>query len=73
MGGFVFGIQANNNLQSVSPTGVETVRKAGTIFSAVEPEVMLAKANKLGYAVVDKEVNPLPNGKSFLTFDLKCQ
>ena len=64
------GRQANNNLQTVSPTGVETVKKAGTIFNAIDPEIMLAKSKELSFTLVDQEANQLPNGKSFLTFDL---
>ena len=60
-------VQSNNNLQSVSPTGVESVKKAGIIFSTVDPEVMLVKAKELGYALVDEQVNQLPNGKVFMS------
>ena len=72
-GHFIVTIQSNNNLQSVSPTEVESVKKAGTIFNTVDPEVMLVKAKELGYALVDEQVNQLPNRKSFLTFDLIYQ
>jgi len=72
-GHFIVTIQSNNNLQSISPTGVESVKKAGIIFSTVDPEVMLVKAKELGYALVDEQVNQLPNRKSFLTFDLIYQ
>jgi len=72
-GHFIVTIQSNNNLQSVSPTGVESVKKAGIIFRAVDPKVMLVKAKELGYTLVDEEVNQLPNGKTFLTFDLMYQ
>jgi len=69
-GHLIVTIQANNNLQTVSPTGVETVKKAGTIFNAIDPEIMLAKSKELSFTLVDQEANQLPNGKSFLTFDL---
>ena len=72
-GHFIVTIQVNNNLQSVSVTGVESVKKAGIIFSAVDPEVLLVKAKELGYALVDEEINQLPNGKSFMTFDFMYQ
>jgi len=72
-GHFVVTVQSNNNLQSVSPTGVESVKKAGIIFGKVDPEEMLAKAGDAGYILVDEEINHLPNGKSFLTFDLVYQ
>ena len=70
-GHFIVTIQSNNNLQSVSPTGIESVKKAGIIFNAVDPDLVLAKAKKRGYSLVGEEVNQLPNGKSFLTFDLR--
>lgn len=69
-GQLIVTIQSNNNLQSVSPTGIESVKKAGEIFSVVEPEPMLAKANEMGFVLVSKEENQLPNGKVFLTFHL---
>ncbi|HEY1869907.1 MAG TPA: hypothetical protein VGG71_02560, partial [Chitinophagaceae bacterium] len=72
-GYFIVTIQLNNNLSSVSPTGVESVKKAGLIFNAVDPGIMLTKAKELGYTLVDEEVNQLPNGKSFLTFDFMYQ
>jgi SAM-dependent methyltransferase len=72
-GHFIVTIQSNNNLPSVSSTGVESVKKAGLIFNAVDPDVMLAKAKELGYRPADEEVNQLPNGKSFLTFDFIYQ
>jgi len=68
-GHFIVTIQSNNNLQAVSPTGIESVKKAGTIFSLVEPGLMLAKAKELGYTLAGDEENKLPNGKTFLTFD----
>jgi hypothetical protein len=43
-GHFIVTIQSNNNLQSVSPTGVESVKKVGLIFNAVDRDEMLAKA-----------------------------
>ena len=68
-GHFIITIQANNNVQSVSPTGIETVKKAGTIFKIVEPGILLLKAKERGYTLVGNEENQLPNGKTFLTFD----
>ena len=69
-GHLIVTIQANNNLQSVSPTEVESVKKTGTIFTAIDPEIMLAKSKEIGFTLVAQEANQLPNGKSFLTFDL---
>lgn len=72
-GHFIVTIQSNNNLQSVSPTGVESIKKVELIFRPVDPEVMLIKTKESGYILVDREVNQLPNGKSFLTFDFVYQ
>ena len=68
-GHFIATIQSNNNLQSVSPTGVESVKKAGLIFKTIDPEIMLVKAKEMGYSLIGDETNQLPNGKTFLTFD----
>lgn len=68
-GHFIATIQSNNNLQSVSPTGIESVKKAGLIFKTIDPEIMLAKAKEMGYTLMDNETNQLPNGKTFRTFD----
>jgi hypothetical protein len=67
-GHLVVSIQSNNNKESVSPTGIESVKKAGAIFSIVSPERLLSKASEAGYSVVAKEENALPNGKSIVTF-----
>ncbi|HEY9341300.1 MAG TPA: class I SAM-dependent methyltransferase [Hanamia sp.] len=68
-GHFIVTIQSNNNLQSVSQTGVESIKKAGVIFKTIEPEIMLVKAKEIGYTIICDEENQLPNGKTFLTFD----
>ena len=67
-GHLIISIQANNNISSVSPTGIESVKKAGEIFSIVEPEALLSKAAENGYKFMGKEENILPNGKSIITF-----
>ena len=67
-GQLVFSIQSNNNKQSISPTGIESVKKAGEIFSIVEPEALLSKAAENGLRLIGKEENILPNGKSIITF-----
>ncbi len=68
MGGhLVVSIQSNNNKQSVSNTGIESIKKAGEMFSMVNPETLLSKAAKKGYTVIGKEENLLPNGKSIKT------
>jgi len=67
-GHLIVSIQSNNNKQSVSPTGIESVKKAGEIFSIVNPEELLNKSTGAGYNLIAKEENVLPNGKSILTF-----
>jgi hypothetical protein len=67
-GHLVVSIQSNNNRQSISPTGIESIKKAGEIFSVVSPEMLLSKAAETGYRLIGKEENDLPNGKSIITF-----
>jgi 2-polyprenyl-3-methyl-5-hydroxy-6-metoxy-1,4-benzoquinol methylase len=67
-GNLVISIQSNNNKQTVSPTGIDSVKKAGEIFSIVDPEELLSKASDTGYKLMGKEENMLPNGKSIITF-----
>jgi hypothetical protein len=67
-GHLVISIQSNNNAPSVSPTGIESIKKAGEIFSIVDPEELIIKAADKGYKLVGKEENILPNGKSIITF-----
>ncbi len=67
-GHLVISIQLNNNKQSVSPTGIESVKKAGEIFSMVDPEELLLRATEAGYKLIGREENGLPNGKSIITF-----
>ena len=69
-GHLIISIQSNNNKQSVSPTGIETVKKAGEIFSIIDSEELVSKAAITGYELIEKEENFLPNGKSFITFHL---
>jgi hypothetical protein len=67
-GHLIVSIQSNNNQQSVSPTGIESIKKAGEIFSIVNPEKLLSSATETGYRLIGKEENLLPNGKSIITF-----
>jgi hypothetical protein len=69
-GHLIITIQSNNNIQSVSPTGIESLKKVGAIFRIVEPEVMLKKATENCFSLISKEENKLPKGKVFLTFHL---
>ena len=67
-GHLVASIQSNNNKQTVSPTGIESVKKAGEIFFIVDPENLLSKAAEKGYRLIEQEENVLPDGKSIITF-----
>ena len=67
-GHLIVSIQLNNNIPSVSPTGIESVKKAGEIFSFIEPEELIINTAENGFRLVNKEENILPNGKSIITF-----
>jgi hypothetical protein len=67
-GHFVVTIQQNNNRQTVSATGIESIKKAGDVFKVVDRQELLAKASGIGFALKQTEENILPNGKSFITF-----
>jgi ubiquinone/menaquinone biosynthesis C-methylase UbiE len=67
-GHLVISIQSNNNKPSVSPTGIESVKKAGGIFSIIDPGELVSNAAIRGYELIEKEENFLPNGKSIITF-----
>lgn len=67
-GHLIVSIQSNNNSPSVSPTGIESIKKAGEVFSVVVPEELLNAAAYKGYKLMGKEENILPNGKSIKTF-----
>jgi hypothetical protein len=67
-GHLIVTIQSNRYLLSVSSTGIESIKKVGQIFVPVEIDVLLDKAKQLGFKVIEREENELPNGKSLLTF-----
>lgn len=67
-GHLIVSIQYNNNKQSVTDTGIESIKKAGEIFSIVDPDILLTRAAEFGYTLIGKEENLLPNGKSIKTF-----
>jgi predicted TPR repeat methyltransferase len=67
-GHFILSIQSNNNKPSVSSTGIESVKKAGQIFSPISPEELLRKSGESGFIMIGKEENRLPNEKSIITF-----
>ena len=67
-GHLVVTIQSNNNLPAISATGIESLKQADEIFKPVNPETLLTMTNQIGYILISKEENSLPNGKSFITF-----
>ncbi len=67
-GHLILTIQVNNNVADVSPTGIESIKKAGEVFTLVDPESLQIQAAKVGFSLFYQEENKLPNGKSFKTF-----
>lgn len=67
----VISIQSNNNAQSVSASGIDSVKKLGPIFSEVNPSELLLKATQAQLTLVGQEENFLPNGKSIKTFHFR--
>nr|WP_314866075.1 hypothetical protein [uncultured Flavobacterium sp.] len=67
-GYLVVTIQVNNGVNSVSQTGVETIKSVGEIFQLIEPKDLLSFAEKFGFVEIDFEENILPNKKSLKTY-----
>jgi len=67
-GHLVVSIQSNNSQQTVTNTGIETIKKAGELFSLVDPENLLSKAAENGYRLIANEENILPGRKSIKSF-----
>ncbi len=67
-GHLIISIQSNNNKASVSSTGIESVKKVGELFVAVNPEDLSDKAAEAGYRLLSRKENVLPNGKSIISF-----
>jgi ubiquinone/menaquinone biosynthesis C-methylase UbiE len=68
-GSLVVVIQKNNGAVSVSPTGVETIKKAGDVFNLVDETLLIEKAKKIGLIEQGITEHFLPNGKSFVCLD----
>lgn len=66
----IITIQSNNGVQSVSKTGVESIKSVSSIFKIVDKENLLKTALMFGFECDNSEENFLPNGKSLLTYDL---
>ena len=67
-GYLVVTIQENNGVNSISQTGVETVKLAGQIFKLISDSDLVAVAEKFGFYKTDFEENVLPNKKSLKTY-----
>lgn len=67
-GNLIVSIQANNGIQSVSQSGVESVQKVGAIFQLIDPEILIAKALEMKLKLIETEEFFFPNGKSLKTF-----
>jgi len=67
-GYLIVTIQANNGANSVSQTGIETIKSVGQIFRLIDPNDLLSFADKFGLVKTDFEENILPNEKSLKTY-----
>lgn len=67
-GNLIVSVQSNNGVQSVSQSGIESVQKVGSIFQLVDPEILVVKANEIGFKLAGSEESFFPNGKSLKTF-----
>ncbi|GHM99521.1 hypothetical protein WSM22_10110 [Cytophagales bacterium WSM2-2] len=67
----IISIQSNNGVQSVSATGVDSVKSLGEIFQLVEPTELTNTATKFEFDQLNFEENFLPNGKSIKTFHFR--
>ena len=67
-GHLIVSIQSNNGISSISHTGIESIKKAGELFSEVNPEELIIKSAEKRFKLFGKEENILPNGKSIITF-----
>lgn len=65
----VVTVQSNNGVQSVSKTGIESIKSVASIFKPVDKEDLQKIALTFGFKLVGSEENFLPNGKSLITYD----
>lgn len=64
-------IQKNNNVNSVSPTGVESIKEVGSVFQIVDEFEFEKNAQEKGFKLLNKTEHFLANGKSFVCFDFQ--
>lgn len=67
----IITIQSNNGNQSISQTGVESIKSVKEIFKIVDKDNLQVNALKVGFELIGSEENMLPNGKSFLTYEFE--
>ncbi len=65
----IITIQSNNGNQSVSQTGVESIKLVKETFKIVDKDNLQVNALTIGFDLIGSEENILPNGKSFLTYE----
>lgn len=69
----VVTIQSNNGVQTVSKTGVESIKAVASIFKIIGKDDLQTKAAMFKFDCVSWEENFLPNGKSLLTYDFQMR
>jgi hypothetical protein len=67
----IITIQSNNGSQSVSQTGVESIKSVKDIFKIVDKDQLQINALAFGFKLIGSEENILPNGKSFITLEFE--
>lgn len=65
----IITIQSNNGNQSVSQTGVESIKAVKDIFTIVDADYLRSVAQMSGFELIGSEENIMPNGKSLLTYE----
>lgn len=66
-GHLIITIQDNNGVNSVSLTGIETIKSVGQIFKLISENELIEVANKFGFIKIGFEENILPNKKILKT------
>lgn len=66
-------IQLNNNVPFVSNTGITSLNILNEIAQDVDEQDVEKLIDKYGFSLKDKKEFPLPNGKSFISYDFKLK
>ena len=66
-------IQSNNGVQTVSKTGVESIKSIASIFKIIDRDDLQTKATKFGFDYISSEENFLPNRKSLITYEFQLR